>query len=281
MAYGAFTSKLTAVNQMLSTIGQSRVSTLVGISGEAADALLVLEEIDKDMQVEGWHFNQFYAETLARGTALSPTVTYVASSSSFTCATPTYLTKGETVTFGTTDYVVNTIAPDTKSFSLTPNSNPGQTTFKYSKRVATPSNALSMDVSDYRYADIDPIVRGAFLYDKAKASYEFTTDLKVTITYLVAFEQSEEGEPSLPEYARRYIIMKAARVFAQRYIGDPQLIKIAGRDEAMARANLIHKETELADTNIFQSPLAYYTVARGGDSNISPVSTLHRENAFS
>ena len=57
--YGAFTSKLEAVNQMLSTIGQSRISTLA-TAGEANDAQKILEEVDRAVQSEGWHFNKFY-----------------------------------------------------------------------------------------------------------------------------------------------------------------------------------------------------------------------------
>ena len=59
MAYGSFTSKLEAVNQMLSTIGQARVAS-VPASGEANDAQKILEEVDRAIQAEGWHFNIFY-----------------------------------------------------------------------------------------------------------------------------------------------------------------------------------------------------------------------------
>jgi hypothetical protein len=59
--YGAFTSKLEAVNQMLSTIGQSRISQLAS-AGEANDAQKILEEVDKAVQSEGWHFNKFISQ---------------------------------------------------------------------------------------------------------------------------------------------------------------------------------------------------------------------------
>jgi len=262
MAYGAFTTKLEAVNQMLSTIGQSRVSTLVGVGGDAAEAILVLDEIDKEVQSEGWHFNKFYSEVLARGTA---TGTATWANNAWTSTTATYLSKGETITFDGANYVVATVTADTKGFTLTPATNPGTGTFSYSKRVATPSTALSIDTPTGVY---DPIVRGRFLYDKAKASYEFDADLTVSLTYLIPFEQSDAGEPSLPEYARRYISTKAARVYAGRFVGDPQLIQTAAQSEAQARAIMIHKETELADTNIFQSPLAFYTVNRNAVSNV-------------
>ncbi len=52
MSYGSNTTTLEAVNQMLSTIGQSRISTLA-TAGEANDAQKILAEVDRAVQSEG------------------------------------------------------------------------------------------------------------------------------------------------------------------------------------------------------------------------------------
>jgi hypothetical protein len=51
-------SKLEAINTMLSVIGESPVNTLVGaVSADTQIALNVLDEVNRDIQAKGWHFN--------------------------------------------------------------------------------------------------------------------------------------------------------------------------------------------------------------------------------
>lgn len=52
------TTRLEAVNIMLSALGESPVSTLVGnASASVAMAQAILDEVDKEVQGEKWHFN--------------------------------------------------------------------------------------------------------------------------------------------------------------------------------------------------------------------------------
>ena len=261
MAYGSFTSKLEAVNQMLSTIGQSRISQLAS-AGEANDAQKILEETDRAIQSEGWHFNMFYDVELARG---SETITCAVTSTTTVTTkngnedAPHYLTKGETVTIGDTNY---TVASVTNANAFVASAGPTGTSMGYTKRIGTPTTALSVDFSTYRYATLDPVVRGRFVYDKANATYEFSQDLKAIITYQIPFEQNSSGGEALPEYARRYITMKAARVFAQRHVGDPQLVQMAANEEREAHAQFIQADSENSESSIFNAALPYYTVSR-------------------
>jgi hypothetical protein len=51
-------TKLEAVNQMLTAIGESPVNTLFqGTSVDARIAVQVLDEVDRAVQIMGWHFN--------------------------------------------------------------------------------------------------------------------------------------------------------------------------------------------------------------------------------
>ena len=54
----------------------------------------------------------------------------------------------------------------------------------------------------------------------------------------------------LPEYARRYITVKAARRFAARFIGDSQLTQLTAQDENEALVNFTQSEAQESDTNI-------------------------------
>jgi hypothetical protein len=262
MAYGANTSKLEAVNQMLSTIGQSRIANLA-TAGEANDAQKILEEVDKAVQSEGWHFNRFNDEELPVGTA------YIAHSTNgavITTTVPHYLVKDEKVTNNGVSLTVSSISGLTATLSEAPGAN---TTF-YAERIAVPSDALNIDLSIYRYSSVDPITRGKFLFDRRTSSYKFTDKVKAVVTHQLPFETTTDtGEPAIPEYARRYIVMKAARIFAQRHVGDPQLVQMAGMEEAEARMNLIHKESENGDYSIFNSPLSNYTVVRDAGTAVS------------
>jgi len=51
------TTQLQAVNQMLSGIGQAPVVSLDVANPEIAIAIDVLEQVDREVQGEGWHFN--------------------------------------------------------------------------------------------------------------------------------------------------------------------------------------------------------------------------------
>lgn len=51
------TTKLEAINQMLSGIGQAPVVSLDSANPEIAIAINVLDSVDHEVQGEGWHFN--------------------------------------------------------------------------------------------------------------------------------------------------------------------------------------------------------------------------------
>ena len=56
----------------------------------------------------------------------------------------------------------------------------------------------------------DPVIRGSFLYNLAKETFIFDKDFEnVQIVHLLDFEQ-------IPEQARRYITIRASRIFHDR-----------------------------------------------------------------
>ena len=61
------TTELEAVNTILSTIGESPVNSLTGtLPVDATTALNVLDEISREVQSAGWHYNSHYKVDLSR-----------------------------------------------------------------------------------------------------------------------------------------------------------------------------------------------------------------------
>ena len=68
----------------------------------------------------------------------------------------------------------------------------------------------------------------------------------------------------IPEYARRYITVKAARRFAARYIGADSLVKLATLDEQEAHVQFEQADSRAMDANILKDEYNMnYIVNRG------------------
>ena len=93
----------------------------------------------------------------------------------------------------------------------------------------------------------DPVLRGNYLYNLAKESYTWDKDFEyVTVIYLLDFE-------NIPEQARRYITIRASRVYHDRTLGSQSIHKFSIQDEIGALALLKQTESDTADHNIFNS----------------------------
>ena len=133
------TTKLEAVNTMLTFIGESPVNSLSDSSGvgDLPIAEQILDEIDREVQTQGWHFNT------------------------------------------TVDVVTSPDAP--------------------SNEIVLSHNVVSADVKVGAYTDMDITLRNNKLFNRSKNTFEFTSDLKLTLVSLLPWED-------LPEKARRYIV---------------------------------------------------------------------------
>lgn len=179
------TSKLEAVNTMLGYIGESPVNsiaTATALPHSAALAKNILDEVSREVQADGWHFNTIENYKLAQGTPAG--------------------------------------------------------TFQ------VPSNTLQVDAVDRQY---DIVQRGLNIFDRTENSYTFTVDtLTVNMTFLLDWEE-------LPEQARRYIAIKAGRVFQARLVGSRELESLIMRDELFAKARLEETDGRNSDITIFDS----------------------------
>jgi Tail tubular protein len=181
-------SKLEAVNTMLTLVGDAPVNSLIANTASSQIAELILDEVTKEVQHQGWHFN-------------------------------------------------------TESGVTLPRENDG--------KIAVPDNALSIDVDPITYPDIDIVIRGDYLYDKKNHTYTFSSDLSAEIVSYFSWEE-------LPEIAKRYIVLRAGRIFSQRIIGSAEQTSANTIDENQALRELSAWDNESADYNIFSE----YSVAR-------------------
>ena len=112
-----------------------------------------------------------------------------------------------------------------------------------SKEIYVPANAIEVDASAYDRNDIDVAIRGNRLYDRKNKTFQFQQDIKADLTILLEFN-------GLPQAARHYITVRAARVFQQRVIGSDTLGSFSEKDEARALRSMRRYESKTADYNI-------------------------------
>lgn len=121
-----------------------------------------------------------------------------------------------------------------EGFTLTPT--------LFEKEIQLPANCLRVSPSGAdRGADVTQ--RGSRLYDRQKHTYKFDKSLTVDMVVLLPFEE-------LPEAARYYITVRAARVFQARTVGSEALYQFTAQDEAMALSSLKTAEGITGDYNM-------------------------------
>lgn len=177
------TTELEAVNTMLSTIGESPVTQITVTTSlpiSAVTAITVLDEVSREVQSEGWHFNTVNKQTLS------------------------------------------------------PNS---------SDEIVLAADIMHVDTLDHSK---DIVQRGGKLFNREDNTFTFTSDIDVRLMFLLDFTD-------LPEQARRYITLKASRVFQARTVGSQELEQQILRDELKARYNLEEADGQGADSTIFDN----------------------------
>jgi hypothetical protein len=111
------------------------------------------------------------------------------------------------------------------------------------KEITLGTDVVRVDVDERTYTNVNVIQRGTKLYDKKNHTYQFTSPLKAEVVYLRTFAE-------MPEQARYYIIVRSARLFQQRMIGDATGSAFSSEEETTALLALQNAEDETADYNI-------------------------------
>lgn len=187
------TSKLEAINTMLSIIGETPVNSLAGpVVASVKIADNILTEVLREVQGESWHFNT------------------------------------------------------AKEVTLTRDSN---------NKIPLSASVARVEVDRAYYPDKELVKRGDWLYDTRNQTDVFDADIKhATVTYMLDFDE-------LPEAAKRYVMIRAGRVFNDRMVGDQVKNGFTRIDESKARMDLREYESKTANYGIFDN----YSVARALD----------------
>ena len=194
------TSKLESVNIMLTSIGESPVNTITSsTTTDVSIAILILDNVSREVQSVGWHFNSDTNYKLSKNTA------------------------GE---------------------------------------VELPSNALRVDNSN-NDADKDLVERNRKLWDRENHTFIINKDIRVNITWYLEFTE-------LPETARRYITIRAARIFQDRMLASETLHTFHQVDELQALSALKEHEGDTRDHSIFDNYSTYRVIDR---DNYQPMKT--------
>ncbi len=177
-------TELEAVNVLLTTIGETPVNTLTGnLVTDVTVAQQVLNEVSREVQSEGWHFNT------------------------------------------------------EQGVKLSPNS---------SKEIVVPPDVSRIDA---KYVDVT--LRGGKLFNLTERTFKFDNQLEVDIVYYQDFVE-------LPDQAKRYITVRAARIYSDRMINSETIHQMTLRDEQKALITLKEFEGDVGDYSMMDN----YSVAR-------------------
>ena len=133
------------------------------------------------------------------------------------------------------------------------------------KNIALATDVLRVDPNIHQHPSVDAIQRSLRLYDRLNNTFEFDEDMICTVVYLRLFNE-------IPEPARRYITIKAARIFVDRLVSDQGLRSYTEQDELRARSILMETDLANADHNILRGDPSLTCVV----STYSPANVLIR-----
>jgi len=125
------------------------------------------------------------------------------------------------------------------------------------QNILVPSNVLKIDTTK-EFWDYDLVMRGSKMYDRREHTDLFNKTLKFDVVFFLAYED-------LPETARHYIKIKAARVYQSRMLGSSTLNGFTQQEEIEVRAKMYDEDLENADNNMLTGS---YSVSSVLDRNL-------------
>lgn len=121
-----------------------------------------------------------------------------------------------------------------------------------------PGNTLAVRFNPLSYPTQRFVLRGLRLYDRIKNTYDLRTSLGVVMTGnnsdLVAELVEELVWDSIPETGRRYIMIRAGRIFANRAVTSSSIESYTQEDEANALQILKRTEDMAQNYNFISGP---------------------------
>lgn len=127
-----------------------------------------------------------------------------------------------------------------------------------SDEVPIGENILRIDGSDGYNGNLDLVQRSGKLYDRTNHTHTITeSKVTVDVTYLLNWTDS-------PEVARRYMMIRAGRVFADRVVGYNHQHNFTQVDEFQALADLREAEGDTGDFSMLTGNWDVYRIVHRG-----------------
>jgi hypothetical protein len=188
------TTKLKAVNTLLSIVGEAPVNQLTApLTGDVSLADSVLDEISIEIQGEGWSWN-------------------------------------------------------TRTYKQIPLDANGHSTL--------PVNTLAVRFNPISYPSQRFVLRGTKLFDRVESSYDLRGSLGVALTGsvsdIIAQVVEELDWDDIPETGKRYIVVRAGRIFANRLVTSSSIESYTAEDEENAR-QILKRTEDMAQNHNFIS----------------------------
>ena len=117
-------------------------------------------------------------------------------------------------------------------------------------KIAISNDVVKLDLTDnWSTREYNFIRRGGFLYDKLTHTDEFPDidKIELDVTKVYAFEDT-------PPVFRRYVTYRASRMAATQLVANPQLVRLLGAQEALARAALMEYECNQGNHSMMGFP---------------------------
>jgi len=124
-----------------------------------------------------------------------------------------------------------------------------------------PSNTLAVRFNPVSYPTQRFVLRGVKLFDRVKNTYDLrgATSTVNGVTNLAAEVIEELNWDDLPETGRRYIMIRAARMFANRAVTSASIESYTSEDEEMALKTLKRTEDMAQNYNFISGPDDMYS----------------------
>jgi len=121
-----------------------------------------------------------------------------------------------------------------------------------------PSNTLAVRFNPISYPSQRFVLRGLRLFDRVKNTYDLRSSLGVALTgnssNLVAEIIEELPWDSIPETGKRYITIRAGRMFANRAVTSASIESYTAEDEQNALQTLKRTEDMAQNYNFISGP---------------------------
>jgi hypothetical protein len=128
--------------------------------------------------------------------------------------------------------------------------------------IYLPANTLSVQsVAENRGTPVE--MRGGRLYNMTPFQSSFVFDAPMKLKIILGLEFTD-----LPSNARRYITLRAARVYQARELGDQVLLQEDSQEERQAHAELHAEQLRREPASLLSSPSVYGIARSGGEGHI-------------